>query len=467
MTVPATASPPPETTTSSGGGGGILGLFGTIVDLSSKSPITAVIDLIPDLPTPTEIITKVTDFVGDLFDRNLTKIPETEIPARTPPVFAGLWDLINPEPVGEFALAPLPESLARVAKKFPGFVSTFKSLGVVRLSDVEKLLGSSFVIPRVESLEELPTEVVIALQTAPPESFPVAKLQGEVPTQSSIKSPHLLSWATFLDISKDGTITQRVNAISGQWLSFAVRPEHKAKSVTGYLVLKESRFSDSDVLSLPLSSLVASVILSDGPQGKIVDKMPTIEEHLLLNKFSYQDGDDDGVYTAEVQAPMVASDFEVITVIDYEDPKLGNKELRFSLVVDPEGYVFSPVNGGELRIEKAKVTIFVKDPQGRFILWPAEDLQQRNPQTTGKSGEYSFLVPPGEYYMSVEADGYKTYQGDSFTVSEGSGVHENIELKPAGILGGLGWPWLLILLLLLVIILLLAYNFYKDKQRTH
>jgi len=442
----------------SGGGGGIAGMYGVINQNSQPFVLIpaatslSLIDFIPNLPTPSEVGESIANFVENLFEPEV-HVKEEEI-KKIPLVFAGLWSLLNPEPINAFAFAPLPRSLTLLGDQFPEFKSTFERLGVTRLADLDKLLGSNFVLPRIENIKDMPDEVILAFQSLPAENLPSARF---------------LSLASFLDISEKGTISQRVNAISGQKLTFAVRPEHKASSVRGYLVLKESRFSEAsgNKFSLPLSSLAASIILSKESRGKIVDNISEIEEHLLLDKFVYQDQDGDGVYTAEIQAPLVASDFEVITVIDYYNPKFNNKELRFSLVVDPEGYVYANVNGGQLRIEKARISIFSKDTQSRFILWPGEEFQQRNPQTTGTTGEYSFLVPPGEYYMSVEASGYKTYIGQPFTVAEGTGVHENIELElTSGIWGTLGWPWLIVVLMLLAVIILLAYNFYKDKQRT-
>ncbi|HEY4482673.1 MAG TPA: carboxypeptidase-like regulatory domain-containing protein, partial [Candidatus Paceibacterota bacterium] len=472
-TATVTVPPPPASTDSGGGGGGggPLGLYGT-VNTNPQPPASPpgfagqalplplfVAYIPPSIPNVANVIKAIADF---FFTQSTVEGPPPpaldKLGASRPLVFSGLWQLLDPEPIIAFALAPLPKPLALAALKFPEFAATFESLGVSRLSDLEKLLGSSFVLPKVENLADLPTETILALGPTSPTGF-----AGQAPATPSI------SYANFLDISEEGVITQRVNAVSGQPLTLAVRPERQASSVTGYLVLKENRFSEADTskFSLPLSSLAASAILSQEPLGKATTDLPTIENHLLLNKFVFEDEDGDSVWTADIQAPLVASLFEVITVIDYEDPDLGNKELRFALVVDPEGYVYANLSGGELRVEKAEVSMFVRDKSGRFVLWPAADYQQRNPQITGRAGEYSFLVPPGEYYMSVEASGYKAYQGSPFMVTEGSGVHENIELQPSGgLLRGLGWPWVSVVVMLLAVILLLAYNFYKDRLRS-
>lgn len=159
--------------------------------------------------------------------------------------------------------------------------------------------------------------------------------------------------------------------------------------------------------------------------------------------------------------PSVPGEYEIITVIDYIDPVLGNRQIRLITVVDPEGYVFEKNNGKEIRIPSAIVSLYyLNTGTKKYELWKASDYQQNNPQITDVRGTYSFLVPEGSYYFQVEAPGYKSYQGKVFVVTEGSGVHQNIELK-----SGLRWlsalDWRTILLI--VVLLLLMYNLFKDK----
>jgi hypothetical protein len=145
--------------------------------------------------------------------------------------------------------------------------------------------------------------------------------------------------------------------------------------------------------------------------------------------------------------------------------------LRLTLVVDPEGYVFRKLGEEEVRIGDAKVSIYWQNnTNGDFEIWPADKYQQVNPQSTSKTGEYSFLVPPGRYFLLAEADGYDAHQGDTFDVVEGRGVHMNIELVPSSRLFGDVGRGLIILIIVIVVInfatiSLLAYNFYRDKAR--
>jgi len=44
-----------------------------------------------------------------------------------------------------------------------------------------------------------------------------------------------------------------------------------------------------------------------------------------------------------------------------------------------------------------------------FLLWPGEVFNQANPQITGESGAYRFILPPGTYYLQIEKAGYRTF----------------------------------------------------------
>ena len=81
---------------------------------------------------------------------------------------------------------------------------------------------------------------------------------------------------------------------------------------------------------------------------------------------------------------------------------------------------------------------------------------------TDVRGTYAFLVPTGDYYISVEAPGYRSYQSKLFTVSEGNEIHKNIELVSSySSLFGADWKTVL----LIVLSALLIYNFYRDRMR--
>ncbi len=193
------------------------------------------------------------------------------------------------------------------------------------------------------------------------------------------------------------------------------------------------------------------------------ENVKKVEEELVLIEFEYTDPDGDGIYTADIKTPVVGGEYEVVVVMDYEDPKLEKKEIRLITVIDPEGYVYEKQGGKETRIPGAIVSIYWLNPDTQsYELWPAQKYLQDNPQTTNTSGTYSFLVPEGFYYINTNAPGYLSYEGKPFEVKENAGVHINIELKTKyWFLNIVDWKTIL----LIMVIALLMYNFYKDRAR--
>ena len=103
--------------------------------------------------------------------------------------------------------------------------------------------------------------------------------------------------------------------------------------------------------------------------------------------------------------------------------------IRLVTIVDPEGYIYTQLSAGKLRIANAVVSIFWQNPDTElYELWPARKYQQENLQVTDDTGRYSFLVPPGNYYLEVKTKGYSLHRSKKFSVSEGVGVHLNIEI---------------------------------------
>ena len=131
---------------------------------------------------------------------------------------------------------------------------------------------------------------------------------------------------------------------------------------------------------------------------------------------------------ADVQMPLVDGRYEIKSEIEFKNPSLAKKETTLIAVVDPEGYVYQKYGNQEVRIIDAEVTLYQLKDDKREI-WRASDFQQQNPQATNRTGKYTFLVPPGKYYLEASADGYKTYKGEIFEVTLAQNVHINIQLK--------------------------------------
>lgn len=462
----------------------------------------------PIITPPTNPIVNVVDKILNFFNPK-NKIPETnivQIPKIAPLAFGARWNLLPVEAIKQFVFAPLPYEIRILASKFPEFSNTLKNVGVKRFTDINKLTGVTLNMPNLAQLldktiktvgveklgdlnnlngvalgvpglpeingingkltTDLNTGKIVLIKGLPLAKFSVAAKQN-LPSEFVFARAdnELVDLKVAMSIGDNGAVNQQMSTLPGQTLRLVVKPISKARSVTGYFVFKSAtpRISMNNPIEIPRSSLTASALSS---LDSLVETVPTpipVENKLVLSSFEYTDPDHDGIYTADVVSPITPGEYEVITIIDYIDPVLGIRRMSIIAVVDPEGYVFEKNNGKETRIPSAIVSLYtLNNVTKKYELWPAKSYQQENPQTTDIRGTYSFLVPEGSYYISIEAPGYDLYKGKVFVVTEGSGIHQNVELKSSFRL-----PFNLDFqtILLVVVLLLLVYNWYRNNLR--
>ncbi|HEY4482677.1 MAG TPA: carboxypeptidase-like regulatory domain-containing protein, partial [Candidatus Paceibacterota bacterium] len=341
--------------------------------------------------------------------------------------------------------------------KFPSLSETFIKLGVTSSTDLARLSSAKLSFPTLANLSSVPTNVIFARS-------------GE----------KLLDFNSTLSISNKGDVEQSITTISGFPLNLSVKPDAPVKSITGYLVLKESRFgragspqAGENRFSLPLSSQLSSLITA---YTDLTQEAPSPPVLPYTDTFAFTDPDGDGLYTAGISAPGTASTYQIVTVLDYQNNE--KKELRLTLVVDPEGYIYQKQGENEVRITGATVTIYMKDDPstsldpardkplgaGSWRIWNASDFSQTNPQTTDKSGEYSFLVPPGTYRLGVTHPDYPSYDSGAFVVTESEGVHMNVELKASRSWWDYAADNRVLLGAIILLIILLGFHIFRERR---
>lgn len=461
----------------SGVSGSITNFFSSIFNPVPSTPTVvenkpSVIDNIFNIikETPSKLVDNI---IPNFLKPKPVVVPTIEVPIEdlvprvSPLAFKGKWNLMPTESIREFVLAPLPVDIRNLAQKFPELGKTLEEVGISKITDITKLQMVKLGLPGLTEAG-LPATNAGAGNLASIQGIPVSSLtdiaKGKLPSEIVFTKTGggLVDFNIALSITNEGEAQQKINTISGKPLQLVVKPDSPVKSVKGYIVFK-SRDKQTASIDFPANSLLASAIFADPIFAKTQEAPVQIEEKLVLQEFEYTDPDKDGIYTAEIQAPVVAGEYEVITVLEFTDSKLGRKEIRLTTVVDPEGYVYEKNGDKETRIPGSIVSIFWLNPQTKqYELWNAEKYQQENPQTTNMSGTYSFLVPKGLYYLNVETPGYLTHTSKPFEVKEGSGVHTNIELQTkSGWLKNVDWKTVL----LVVVLILLVLNFYRDKIR--
>lgn len=473
-----------------GGGGGSSGSYPTPPYVPPAIP--------PYVPPYVNPIANIFNNIYDFFNPKPPVLPIGigGIPKLTPLAFGTNWNLLPVEAIRQFVFAPLPYEVRALAQKFPELDRTLKSVGITRMTDFSKLNGVSLNLPGITELtntlrglgagrladlnkinnvnlnipglsntlnEKLGGDKIALIQGVPVSNFSALEKKN-LPSEFVFAraGQELVDLNVALSVGDKGEVTQQISYLPNQKLRLVVKPISPARSVAGYFMFKSATPKITRA-EIPRSSLSASALLSI---GGLVEENPEpipVENKFVLSSFEYTDPDRDGIYTADVISPAVPGEYEVVTVIEYQDPTLGTRQMRLITLIDPEGYVYEKNGGKETRIPSAVISLYQLNPTTKeYELWKAEDYIQENPQTTDVRGTYSFLVPEGSYYFEVEAPGYKPFTGKVFAVTSGAGVHENIELKGEHALPfDLDWQTIF----LIVVLLLLVYNLYRNKMR--
>jgi len=442
---------------------------------------------IPEQETKKGISETITEtllpFLGGIRDQlnilfpNIIKPKEIEptevvvVPKVAPLSFSAKWNLLPEKEIKQFVLSPLPEDIRIIAKKFPELNDTLSDVGVEKITDVLKLKSISFKLPNITQTASFLEGDLGTKELSSTVGIPIASLtsyaKSQIPSEIifSKTGGGKIDFNTQLSVNETGQTEQRISTIIGNPVQFIVRVDNPVKAIKGYLVFKSRQFEKISS-GVSLNDLTASLMFDNPDFSETVEKetidIDKPETRLVLQEFDFLDVGD-GVYVADVVMPVVRGEYEVIAVIDYKDKSLGIKQLNLITVVDPEGYVYEKSGDKETRISGAIVSLYWLNPSTKqYELWPAGNFQQENPQVTDITGNYSFLVPNGFYYIKVSAPGYLIYDGKPFEVKEGSGVHINIELKTK-------YWWLNIIDwktgLLIIAVLMVLYNFYRDKAR--
>ena len=118
-----------------------------------------------------------------------------------------------------------------------------------------------------------------------------------------------------------------------------------------------------------------------------------------------------GIYETSIQTPVDTGSYDGRVTVTYKDGTTEQQIVHF--LVDPSGYIYDQADNH--RIAGSLITLMVKSGDA-WIVWNGDSFNQKNPQTTNSTGEYSFYVPSGTYQIKAEMDGYQSFTSDEFTV---------------------------------------------------
>lgn len=207
-----------------------------------------------------------------------------------------------------------------------------------------------------------------------------------------------------------------------------------------------------------------SIILIEIPSDIFVKPLNVITASTDETSYLMKLIPDKNKYQVVIPAPSTKGDHELRFVAVFDDRSIS--DLKTKLTVDPRGYIYSLSSSflglgrkQEMRIDGAKVTIYQKN-NNEWKIWNSEEYFQQNPQLTNTSGEYTFFVPKGEYYLAVEKAGYKTAKSDSFKIDNlilNKNVEMQLKIKP--------WVWLISILAIGTILVLFARFIIRRRKK--
>jgi len=396
------------------------------------------------------------------------------VPKETPEVFKG-WDLMTTKPIGIFNMSSVPSDIVFFADKFPQFNKLLQDVGINKLNDVKKLNSVQVTLPGFTQMALVKPDITSgslpSLRGIPLFDLTFGE-KGKVPTDIIFAKTgnELIDYNTNLSFDDKGNANQKITTIVGKPLELLIKPSKPVKNVTGFLVLRQKTAARNDLLppnytkpKLAYLYKYLTASLTSPQQDKAAPQ--NIQTELLLQKFEYAENKD-GFYIAKLNNPIIEGNYEIITVMEYKDISLAPKQIRLINVVDPEGYIYSQLPEGRLRIMGATVLLYWLNPETKkYEMWPANKFLQTNPVITNDTGKYSFLTPEGLYYLEVNAPNYINYKSDVFSVIKGSiGIHMDIELKKKTFLPAwLDWKfWIFVLLGCQL--LFMVYSFFNKKR---
>lgn len=160
---------------------------------------------------------------------------------------------------------------------------------------------------------------------------------------------------------------------------------------------------------LPTSTLRVAI-----PSSEVSDDVSVI--YLTIGSDSYLMRLDDALalYVSDLTTPDVLTLFEVSVLVTYED-SFSESISSYLRVVTP-GYVYQAVDGEEVAVSTASVTLFGL-LENEFTVWDGSPYSQFNPTSVASDGFFAWYVPNGTHKVSASASGFESASSETLTTT--------------------------------------------------
>jgi len=87
---------------------------------------------------------------------------------------------------------------------------------------------------------------------------------------------------------------------------------------------------------------------------------PVYAQVWQIAEYILADEDGDGIYEGDIKLPEVTGEYVIRTTLYYEDGTI--EDVKTETLIDPKGYIYQAVDGKELRIPEAKISLYAFNP---------------------------------------------------------------------------------------------------------
>jgi hypothetical protein len=401
-----------------GGGGGYYSITPptTTTTVNNTNVLNQIAQQLNNIAQQTALL-----FAGRPETPTISYPPLSQSVPQTPQlVFQNNWQVLPAIPSSNLSFVnnATPVNIQDLAVKFPQLANTFKALGMGNTINTKELSNTMLVLPTIaDTLGSLLVKGNSAFQGVSLAELS-ANAKAVIPTNVVFaRTPdEKIDYGMSLTVASNGAVQQTMKTLVNKVIELVVKPDNPVTSVDGYLVLVKTN-----------AGPVANTLMGAGKQPQANPASVKSPQGVIVSQFQYAETTGAGIYTSQIETPSIDGQYKIVTVLNYKNASLGSKELDMTALIDPEGYVYVQSSLGETRIANVVISIYWLNPAtNAFELWPAKNYSQFNPQKTDVTGKYSFLVPPGNYYMTATKTGYKPYKSDNLIVQTGSAVEQDI-----------------------------------------
>lgn len=138
------------------------------------------------------------------------------------------------------------------------------------------------------------------------------------------------------------------------------------------------------------------------------------------------------IYYADILLSERAGRYRLRVTLNPKIQNIGQQvKVEKNIVVVPKAIVSDASTGAPIRY--ARVSVYAKEANGEFRIWPSSLYGGKNPIETDAAGAYSMALPAGAYFYKAEATGYAKFESPIIIRDEPFILLEDIKLQTANV----------------------------------